>query len=147
MWLGTPLHDHGHVKSVGVDCLWFIVCCYQAAAVFGDMASAVPPYVAQWAMHRSEEDYIEGLLKYCAEVERPERADVALFRFGRSKWFKELDRFAGIPFREESRQSKIGNQQSAIPRSYPPTPAFRDDAEVRPPGAGMMAMGRREKAA
>lgn len=81
-WLGTPYHPHGRVKGAGVDCLMILAEVYEAAGVTGHVE--VPYYRPDWHLHRSAEQYLEGLMGHAREVAAPEPGDVALFRFGRT---------------------------------------------------------------
>ena len=55
---------------------------YERAGVVGHIV--VPHYSPDWHMHRDAEKYMEGLLGYTHEVEAPQAADIALFKFGRT---------------------------------------------------------------
>jgi cell wall-associated NlpC family hydrolase len=87
-WLRTPFHHEGRVKGVhgGVDCFWF------DASVFANVGLIELPdvshYPFDWAQHRSEQLWLDGILKYANAVpDLPERgpqpADVILWQFGR----------------------------------------------------------------
>lgn len=83
-WLGTPYHHHGRIKGVGVDCLTLLAEVFERAG----LVAHVDPgnYSTQWYMHRSEELYQQGLMRYC--VRRPDGSrvlpgDVLLYRVGR----------------------------------------------------------------
>jgi cell wall-associated NlpC family hydrolase len=81
-WLGTPYHPHAHVKGVGTDCVWLLVCVFQAV---GKVAQDFDPgnYAPEWYFHQSEEIYLQGVLKHARQVEVPELGDVAVYNFGR----------------------------------------------------------------
>lgn len=82
-WLGTPFHDLGRVKGVGVDCAMYLAECFAEAGVVARVE--VEPYSPQWHMHRSEERYISYVEQHAREIEGPPQpADVVLFRFGRA---------------------------------------------------------------
>lgn len=80
-WIGTPYHHMGRVKGGGVDCLTFLAEVYHRAGVVGPIETA--HYRPDWYLHREEELYLEGLLAHAREVEAPQPADIALFKFGR----------------------------------------------------------------
>lgn len=86
-WRGTPYHNHARLKGVGVDCLTFLAGVFEHAGVVDRIE--LPPYAAQWHLHRFEELYVEGLKRYCVEAlppleRRPLPADIVLWRFGRT---------------------------------------------------------------
>lgn len=81
-WLGTPYVSNGDVKGAGVDCGMLLV------RVFCDLKLIEPfdprPYPAQWAMHQTEEIFLNLILKFSREISGPPLpGDVALFKFGR----------------------------------------------------------------
>lgn len=81
-WIGTPYHEHGRQKGVGVDCLTFIERVFFHAGLVDGVE--IPHYSPQWHLHRSRELYIDGLSRYMVEVESPKPADVAVWKFGRT---------------------------------------------------------------
>jgi cell wall-associated NlpC family hydrolase len=80
-WIGTPFHHEARIKGAGVDCLMMLAEVYERAGVVGHID--VPHYPQDWHMHRDAERYMEGLLAYTHEIEAPQPADIALFKFGR----------------------------------------------------------------
>jgi hypothetical protein len=80
-WLGTPYHDNGDIRGVGVDCGMLLV------RVFVDLGLVAPfdprPYPRDWMMHNDEEKYLGWVKDNCGEVETPALGDIAVFRFGR----------------------------------------------------------------
>ncbi len=81
-WLGTPYHHMARVRGVGCDCLTLLATVYRAAGVVP--AIEIPHYPPDWHLHRTNELYLEGLLRYGTEIAAgPQGGDVALFRFGR----------------------------------------------------------------
>lgn len=81
-WLKTPYHHEGNIKGVGVDCAMILVEVYSAV---GATAWFDPrPYPRQWMLHRSEERYLEWMLKYADEVHDPRPGDMVLVRIGRT---------------------------------------------------------------
>ncbi len=81
-WLMTPYHHQGRVKGVGIDCLTLLAEVYERAGVIDHVEPG--NYSQQWMLHRSEEKYIKGLMIYCDEIERPGRADIAVWKIGRT---------------------------------------------------------------
>jgi NlpC/P60 family putative phage cell wall peptidase len=80
-WIGTPYRHSADVFGVGVDCAMLLV------RVFCDLG-LVPafdprPYATDWHLHRSEEKYLGGVMRYAEKVDEPQPGDVALFKFGR----------------------------------------------------------------
>ena len=81
-WLGTPYHNLGDVKGVGVDCAMLLVrvyCDLQLVPLFDPR-----PYHPEWYLHRNEQLYLAGMERYSHRVESALPADIAVFRFGRS---------------------------------------------------------------
>lgn len=81
-WIGTPYHHMGRVKGVAVDCLTFLAEVYERAEITPHIE--IPFYPPDWFLHRDEERYAEGVLRYAREIASPPKSgDIALFRFGR----------------------------------------------------------------
>ncbi len=83
-WLRTPYLHQGMVKGEagGVDCAMILVAVYCGLGL-------VPwfdprPYAKDWHLHRDEERYLDGFIKYARKVNTPQPADVVLFRVGRT---------------------------------------------------------------
>lgn len=83
-WLGTPFHDLGRLKGVGVDCAMFLAEVFCEAGIVDPVE--IEPYSPQWHMNRSEEKYISYIEKFAIEIEtdKPQPGDVLLYRFGRA---------------------------------------------------------------
>lgn len=86
-WRGTPYHNHGRVKGVGADCLTFLAGAFENAGLVPPIE--IPNYPPQWHLHHSDEKYLDGLLRYCVEVDGPPDrvplpGDIVLWRFGRT---------------------------------------------------------------
>lgn len=82
-WLKTPFHDHARVKGVGTDCLCYVLEVFERV----HLAPHIDPgyYSPQWHLHRSEELYLNGILKYAKEIEfPPKKGDVVLMKFART---------------------------------------------------------------
>lgn len=80
-WIGTPYHNCGDIKGVGVDCGMLLV------RVFVDTGLCPPfdprPYPADWHLHRNEEKYLGFVFARGSEVAVPRPADVMVMRIGR----------------------------------------------------------------
>jgi cell wall-associated NlpC family hydrolase len=82
-WLGTPYHPCADIKGVGVDCAMLLVRVYDACGL-GPKGFDPRPYAHDFAMHRSDEHYIQWLgLAGAAQINSPLIGDIALFKFGR----------------------------------------------------------------
>lgn len=80
-FLGTPYVHAGRVKGVGVDCLTLLAEVYMEAGLVERVP--IPNYGADWHLHRAEQLYMNGLLKYMRETTKPKPADIVLWQFGR----------------------------------------------------------------
>lgn len=80
-WLHTPFHHEARLKGIGVDCLMLLAEVYEKAGVIPHVE--VEHYPADWYMHRDQEKYLGGVLRYAREVEIPSPADVVVFHMGR----------------------------------------------------------------
>jgi cell wall-associated NlpC family hydrolase len=80
-WLGTPYHNHGRMKGVGVDCAMLILeTAIRAGAIIPFNPGAYP---AQFGLHRDEEQFIGFVTRYATEIDAPQPGCVALFKYGR----------------------------------------------------------------
>lgn len=80
-FLRTPYHHMGKVKGAGVDCLTLLSCIFEESGLIPTID--IPYYPQDWHLHRSEERYLKGLLKYTKEIEVPKPGDIALWKFGK----------------------------------------------------------------
>lgn len=81
-WLGTPYRHAARVKGHGADCLTLLAEIFAEAGLVEKVA--IPYYPADWHLHRAEERYMSGLLKYAKEIPgNPQPGDIALWKFGR----------------------------------------------------------------
>lgn len=79
-FLGTPYHHKGRVKGVGVDCGGFL---YEVYRKFYDLKPFPENYAMDWALHRSDELYLNWICEYVKEIGTPSAAGIVLFRYGR----------------------------------------------------------------
>jgi NlpC/P60 family putative phage cell wall peptidase len=68
-WIKTPYHTGARIKGVGADCLTFIVCAYENAALIPPYQ--IPHYPPDWHLHRKDERYLDGVREFCDEVSTP----------------------------------------------------------------------------
>ncbi|MDQ6704007.1 MAG: hypothetical protein M3Z96_13450 [Pseudomonadota bacterium] len=80
-WIGTPYHNQGDIKGVGVDCAMLLL------RVFVDKGLCEPfdprPYADDFYLHRSDEKYLAAILGRAKEVAAPLPGDLMVFRYGR----------------------------------------------------------------
>lgn len=81
-WLLTPYHHAARIKGAGVDCMMLLAEVYAAVGVIMPVAE-FEHYPMDWMLHKDDDRYSEGLLRYCRPVEAALPGDVAMFRFGR----------------------------------------------------------------
>lgn len=80
-WLNTPYHHMASVKGVGVDCAFLLREVYFEAGLIEKFD--IPYYPPDWAMHRSEERFLNTVESYSRPVLKPRPGDIAVFRYGR----------------------------------------------------------------
>lgn len=82
-WLLCPYHHHARIKGVGVDCAQLPIAVYSAVGLIPEME---PSYSEQWHLHRSEELYVQHVLKFGREIGRDDvrTGDLVLWRWGRT---------------------------------------------------------------
>src|SRR6266404_2930519 len=80
-WLNTPYHPHAKLKHVGCDCATLLTEVYAEAGVVKPIE--LEHYSPEFMLHRSEEIYLQTVLKYGREIEKPGLGDVAVWKFGR----------------------------------------------------------------
>ena len=83
-WKGTPYHRGARLKGGGVDCGQFLIGVYEAAGILEPGECDPGYYPHEIHLHRSEERYLEWILKYCDPVDTPLPGDIAMFKFGKS---------------------------------------------------------------
>jgi cell wall-associated NlpC family hydrolase len=82
-WIGTPYHDHGGVKGVGVDCAHLLVKVYSAVGLVPENIN-LPDYTPFWYLHSDSDWGLEELAKYTQDVDVLEVGDILIFKFGRA---------------------------------------------------------------
>lgn len=81
-WLRTPYRHMGRVKGAGVDCLTLLAEVFHEAALVPKVQ--IEFYPQDWMHHRDTERYLEGLMKYCTEIQgTPQPGDIVLWKAGR----------------------------------------------------------------
>lgn len=81
-YVGTPYHNRGMIKGVGVDCATLLIKVYGDAGLIDSFDPG--SYSAQWFLHRGEELYLEAVLQRSHEIEvQPGPGDLVLYRVGR----------------------------------------------------------------
>ena len=83
-WMLTPYHHNARVKGVGVDCAQLPIACYAASGLIPDDLD--PIYSPQWHLHRSEEKYVDWVMKFAREITDAELqpGDLTLWKWGRT---------------------------------------------------------------
>ena len=79
--MNTPYVHAGRVKGQGADCLTLLAEIYAEAGLVDRVP--IPNYPQDWHLHRAEQLYMNGLLKYMKETTAPKPADIVLWQFGR----------------------------------------------------------------
>jgi cell wall-associated NlpC family hydrolase len=79
-WISTRFHHHAAVKGSGVDCAHLVAAVYTHCGVID--APAIGFYTENWFQHETTERLQHAVAACCVPVDRPERGDLALFRFG-----------------------------------------------------------------
>ena len=80
-WVGTPYHHMGKVKGAGVDCGQILISVYSSVGLIEDYETDYYPF--DWALHRSEEKYLENIMRYAQPTNNPKVGDIAVYKFGR----------------------------------------------------------------
>lgn len=102
-WLKTPYAHMQRCKGAGTDCLMLLAEVYERAGIVEHIE--VPFYVPDFNLHKSDELYLNGVLKHAVEIDGPPRpGDVAVFRFGRcyahgaivTEWPKIIHSWIGV---------------------------------------------------
>ena len=80
-WLRTPWRHRARVKGAGVDCAQFLIGVHAGAGLIDDFDTG--PYPEDWMLHGDSELFLPFIERYMKQVDAPQPADVALWRFGR----------------------------------------------------------------
>lgn len=87
-WIGTPYVSNGMIKGPrgGTDCGMFPVAVYASVGLVPKEFDP-RPYPAEWHVHRSEEKYVEYILRFASEVDGPPMrlplaGDFVMFKIG-----------------------------------------------------------------
>ena len=80
-WIGTPYHHAARVKGGGVDCAQILIEVYAKVGLIENYETDY--YPMDWALHRSEEKYLENIKRYAVETDNPKAGDVVVYKFGR----------------------------------------------------------------
>lgn len=86
-WIGTPWHHMSRVKGPngGVDCAQLPYCVYvNAKQIDPNVYPVVEYYPPDWFMHKDEDRLLEIVKRFAHQVEVPQPADLALWKFGRT---------------------------------------------------------------
>jgi len=82
-WVKTPYMHMARVKGSGCDCATFLAGVYEAAGAMQRLR--VEYYPPDWNLHRSEELYLDQLMKYVDLMSGPrEVGDILMFKMGRT---------------------------------------------------------------
>lgn len=123
-WVGTPYHEHGRKKGVGVDCGTFLAEVFIHAGLIEKID--IPYYSPQWHLHRSRELYVETLLQYTKEIFRtPLPGDIAVWKIGRThshgalvtQWPTVIQSVKGKPICEAHAERDAIFREGRTPRS------------------------------
>jgi len=81
-WLNTPYHPEARVKGAGCDCATLLAEVYKEAGVIPHFE--IEHYPQDWHLHRSEELYLNQVLRFAHEVTAPLPGDICLWQIGRT---------------------------------------------------------------
>lgn len=83
-WIGTPYISNAMIKGPGggTDCAMLLFAVYGSLGLIPGVADP-RPYSPQWHIHRTEEKYMEAVLKYAKQIDGPPLpGDLVMFRIG-----------------------------------------------------------------
>lgn len=80
-WVGTPYHSGANIKGVATDCGQILIEVYGNVGLIEKFN--VEAYAMDWAMHRSEEKYLSFVKQHCERVDKWQKGDIVLYKFGR----------------------------------------------------------------
>lgn len=83
-WYGTPFHKGATIKGVAVDCGGFIYSVFKQ--ILGIPKEPFPKrYAEDWSIHKdNNEIYLDFLKPYVKPIQRPEPADIVMWKYGRN---------------------------------------------------------------
>lgn len=81
-WVNTPYHTEARLKHIGCDCATLLVEVYAEAKVVPRFD--IEHYPPDWHLHKSEELYLNQVLKYAREIYEPKPGDICLWQMGRT---------------------------------------------------------------
>jgi cell wall-associated NlpC family hydrolase len=80
-YIGTPYHQNGMLKGVGVDCATLLALAFKEAGV---RLPEITNYSSQWHLHSDDPLYENAILANgCRQVDAPDIGDIALYFQGR----------------------------------------------------------------
>ena len=80
-YIGTPYHQNGTLKGVGVDCATLLALAFKEAGV---RLPEITNYSSQWHLHSDDPLYEKAILANgCRQVDAPDIGDIALYFQGR----------------------------------------------------------------
>ena len=80
-YIGTPYHQNGMLKGVGVDCATLLALAFKEAGV---RLPEITNYSSQWHLHSDDPLYEKAILANgCRQVDAPDIGDIALYFQGR----------------------------------------------------------------
>ena len=118
-WQRTPHHNCACIKGVGVDCGMFPWQCYNAVGLAPPIDKSLR-YSHQFFLHRDVEWYKEIVERYGHRVEKPQIADMALYKIGRIyshgaiviEWPRIIHAWVGIGVTQDlGDQGHLGNKK------------------------------------
>jgi len=81
-WLGTPYQHKGRVKGIGCDCGGIVYQIYNP--LIGPFKPFPKDYAQDWSVHRDDDVYMDFILPYVTEVQKPFLGGLAMFKIGRN---------------------------------------------------------------
>jgi cell wall-associated NlpC family hydrolase len=81
-WIGTPYQHKGRIKGVGVDCGGILYQVYNP--VMGPFKPFPATYPPDWALHQDNEIYLDFIMPYVQQVDKPICGGFTLFKMARN---------------------------------------------------------------
>jgi len=79
--LKTPYHVLGQIKGVGFDCMTLLIEVYSKVGLIEWFKP--PHYSPDFLLHRSEENYLEGVSKHGFKTDKYETGNIIVYKIGR----------------------------------------------------------------